>query len=85
MRYNRTMVTRRMPSDSRVASLLGLTQEEYANLNCSEIRPLTNGRGELVQYYMHISPFNPEVILSKLRMTNRRMIYFSPDSFESTM
>ncbi len=84
MSYNRTMVTRRVPSMGRMANLLGLTHEEFTNLNCSELRPLTDDRGELVQYYIHISPFNPEVILSKLKMNNRRMIYFSPDAFEST-
>ncbi len=85
MSYNRTMVTRRIPSAGRMANLLGLTHEEFSSLNCSELRPLTDDRGELVQYYIHISPFNPEVILSKLKMNNRRMIYFSPDAFESTI
>jgi|GEM_PF-1827928 len=85
MRYNHTTVTRRVPSDYKIASLLGLSQDEFASLNCSELRPLTDGRGELIQYYIHISPFNPEVILAKLKMNNRRMIYFPPDAFESTI
>lgn len=85
MRYNRTTVTRRNPSEGTMANLLGLTREEFANLNCSEVRTLTDDRGELLQYYIHISPFNPELILSKLKMNNRRMIYFSPDAFESTL
>jgi len=74
-----------VPSDNRIASLLGLSYDEFANLNCSELRTLTDDKGELVQYYIHISPFNPEVVLAKLKMNNRRMIYFPPDAFESTI
>ena len=85
MRYNRTTVARGLPSSGRMASLLGLTNEEFDHLNCSELRPLTDDRGQLLQYYIHISPFNPEVILSKLKMNNRRMIYFPPDAFEATI
>lgn len=85
MRYNRTILTRRPPSEGQMANMLGLTYDEFANLNCSELRSLTDDRGELLQYYIHISPFNPEVVLAKLKMNNRRMIYFSPDAFESTI
>lgn len=85
MRYNQTTVKRRLPSSDRIASLMGLSYDEFASLNCSELRSLTDDRGELIQYYIHISPFNPEEILIKLRMNNRRMIYFPPDAFESTI
>lgn len=83
MRYNNA-ITRRIPTESKVAHLLGLTGDEFAHLNCSGLRPIMNDRGEVMQYYIHISPYNPEVLLAKLRMNNRRMIYFSPDAFEST-
>jgi hypothetical protein len=84
MRYNNSPVTRRLPSESRIATLLGLTREEFEYLNCSELKALTDAKGHLIQYYIHISPFNPANVLAKLKMTNRRMIYFSPDTFETT-
>jgi hypothetical protein len=74
-----------MPSEGHIATLLGLTKEEYENLNCSELKALTDAKGHLQQYYIHISPFNPDNVLAKLRMNNRRMIYFSPDMFDTTI
>lgn len=84
MRYNNSPVSRRIPSESRIATLLGLTREEFQYLNCSELKSLTDAKGHLLQYYIHVSPFNPGNVLAKLKMNNRRMIYFSPDTFDTT-
>lgn len=84
MRYNNSPVTRRSPSEGRIATLLGLTRDEFEYLNCSELKALTDAKGHLIQYYIHISPFNPGNVLAKLKMNSSRMIYFSPDTFDTT-
>lgn len=83
MSYRNITLARQLPAVEKIALLLGLTEAEFAGLNCSELRSVTDDKGDILQYYIHISPFNPETLLSKLCMNNRRMIYFPPDAFES--
>lgn len=72
-----------LPSEDRVAELLGLTRDEYTQLSHSGIRQISGLDGQPVSYYTTISPLNPDSILGKLRpkMNKMRMVYFSPDAF----
>jgi hypothetical protein len=71
------------PSDIKVAEILGLTLDEYAQLSHSGLRELSDNNGEVYQYYMMISPLNAPEVLAKLNMNKKRVIYFPPDIFGS--
>lgn len=71
-----------VPSEKKIAELLGLTLEEYGQLSHSGLRAVRGMNDEIVKYYMVISPLNPESILKKLQMNKLRMIYFPPEAFD---
>lgn len=75
--------TNKMPGEQQIATLLGLSPEEYVQLSHSGLRSITGLNGKPMQYYMEVSRLNPENILDKLPMNKQRIIYFSPDALAS--
>lgn len=72
----------RTPHKDRLAQLLNLTREEYHQLSHSDIKTVHGLSGSPLYHYIIISPLNPENILSKINMDQRRMVYFPPEAFE---
>jgi len=71
-----------LPAQKKIASLLGLTETEYEQLSHGGLRAVTDSRKNVLQYYMIISPLNPEYLLDKLKMDKRNTVYFPPDMLE---
>lgn len=82
MKKETSGIIREASPDQRLAAALGLTREEYEQLSHSGIRQTTDAEGEILNYYITVSPLNPDAILQKLKMDKMRTIYFEPDLFE---
>lgn len=65
-----------MPTEEYFAQYLGLSMNEYSELNHTGIRALCDHTGTIIQYYTIISPLNPEHLLLKIKMNKMRMVYF---------
>lgn len=75
---------RRVRGEDRLAQLLNLTKEEYRQLSHSGLKKVDGLDGRTLYYYIQVSPLNPESLLAKIKMDRKRMVYFSPDYFDST-
>jgi hypothetical protein len=69
-------------TEQKISRLLGLTHEEYRQLEHTNLRCITDANGNIVHYYIIVSKLNPEHILSKLKMNKLGMIYFPVDCFD---
>lgn len=71
------------PLEQKLASMLGLSPSEYAQLSHTGIRAISGLDGSPMAYYMMVSQLNAKPILEKLKpkMNKRQMIYFPPDAF----
>jgi hypothetical protein len=69
-------------TDQKIARLLGLTSEEFEQLEHTNLRCITNYEGDIIHYYIIVSKLNPQYILSRLKMNKLGMIYFSPECFD---
>ncbi|PSK91658.1 hypothetical protein [Taibaiella chishuiensis] len=72
----------RATQEDRLAKLLNLSRDEYAELSHSGIRKVNDLNGDPLYYYIKISPLNPEYLLTKINMDRKKMVYFSPDAFD---
>jgi hypothetical protein len=69
-------------TDLKISRLLGLTYEEYEELEHTNLRCITDYNRTIIHYYIIVSKSNPAHILSKLKMNKLGMIYFSPECFD---
>ncbi len=65
-----------------LARLLKLEPEEYKKLRHGPLLSHKNNHGEVLQYYMHISPDNSEELLQKLGICEINFKVFSPKEVE---
>ncbi|MFA6059441.1 MAG: hypothetical protein WC756_14640 [Taibaiella sp.] len=66
-------------SVNRLASLLGLSEDEFSRLSHSGIRDLTDSYGVVYKHYIQFSPNNDNELLERLDLNRSNTIYFTPD------
>jgi hypothetical protein len=66
-------------SVSRVALLLGLSEDEFSRLSHSGIRDLTDSYGVVYKHYIQFSPNNDNELMERLDLNRSKTIYFTPD------
>jgi hypothetical protein len=62
-----------------MASLLGISEEEFSRLSHSGLRNLTDSYGVVYKYYIQFSPNNDKELLERLNLNRSKTIYFTPD------
>lgn len=68
--------------DSKMASLLGLSEEEFSRMSHSGLRDLTDSYGVVYKYYIQFSPNNDMELLERLNLNRSKTIYFTPDQLQ---
>jgi hypothetical protein len=72
-------------SDIDLSPLLAISKPEYENLIHSPLYHYKNENGDITEFFMHISPFNNDRILNKIRKNQYNMVVFDPSEiFELT-
>ncbi|WP_118975092.1 hypothetical protein [Taibaiella koreensis] len=66
-------------TERRMASLLGLSEEEFSRLSHSGLRDLTDSYGVVYKYYIQFSPNNDKELLERLNLNRSQTVYFTPD------
>lgn len=66
-------------SVSRVAQLLGVSEDEFSRLSHSGIRDLTDSYGVVYKHYIQFSPNNDNELMERLDLNRSKTIYFTPD------
>lgn len=66
-------------SVSKVALLLGLSEDEFSRLSHSGIRDLTDSYGVVYKHYIQFSPNNDNELMERLDLNRSKTIYFTPD------
>lgn len=66
-------------TEGRMASLLGISEEEFSRLNHSGLRSLTDSYGVVYKHYIQFSPNNDTELLDRLQLNRSKTIYFTPD------
>lgn len=66
-------------TERRMASLLGISEEEFSRLSHSGLRDLTDSYGVVYKHYIQFSPNNDQELLERLYLNRSRTIYFTPD------
>jgi hypothetical protein len=66
-------------TDQSIASLLGISLEEYLSLSHKPIQAYTDINGEVTEFYIHVSTNNNPRILSKLNLDKSNFIRFKPE------
>lgn len=72
----------RLP-DKAMAALLGLSLSEYHSLSHRPMETLEDIHGNVLEYYIHISPNNEPYILNKLRIDRNNMVKLKPEEVHS--
>jgi hypothetical protein len=70
-------------SDKAMAELLGLSHNEYLTLSHRPIEALEDINGNVLAFYIHISPNNKPHILNKLKIDRNNFVRFKPDEVYS--
>ena len=66
-------------SDSAMATLLGLSLNEYLKLSHRPIEALEDINGNVLEFYIHVSPNNEPGILGKLKIDRSNFVRFTPE------
>ncbi|WP_118951964.1 hypothetical protein [Taibaiella helva] len=66
-------------TERRMASLLGISEEEFSRLSHSGLRDLTDSYGVVYKYYIQFSPNNDKELLERLDLNRSQTVYFTPD------
>lgn len=69
-------------TDSKMASLLGISEEEFRRLSHSGIRDLTDSYGVVYKHYIQFSPNNDRTLLDRLNLNRSKTVYFTPGQLE---
>lgn len=70
-------------SNSCLAILLNLTEEEVSSLAYIGLYDIRDEAGKITAFYIQISTSNQRHLLSKLKMDGDRFIYFTPEEVNS--
>lgn len=66
-------------TDKAIARLLGITMDEYHILSHRPIEANTDIKGEITEFYIHISSNNTPELLSKLNCDASNFVRFKPE------
>ena len=66
-------------TERKMASLLGISDEEFSRLSHSGLRNLTDSYGVVYKYYIQFSPNNDTELLERLNLNRSKTVYFTPD------
>ena len=69
-------------AESKMASLLGISEEEFSRLSHSGLRDLTDSYGVVYKYYIQFSPNNDLELLERLNLNRSKTIYFTPEQLQ---
>jgi hypothetical protein len=69
-------------SESKLASLLGISEDEFSTLSHSGVRDLTDSYGVVYKHYIQFSPNNDNELLERLNLNRSRTVYFTPDQLQ---
>jgi hypothetical protein len=64
-------------SDKGLAKLLGITRDELGRLRHSPLMEHKNNHGDILEYYLHISPTNDPALLEKIQIESSNFIRFT--------
>lgn len=67
---------------SKMASLLGITEEEFSRLSHSGVRDITDSYGVVYKHYIQFSPNNDHGLLERLNLNRSKTVYFTPRQLE---
>jgi hypothetical protein len=70
-------------SDKAMADLLGLSHNEYLTLSHRPIEMLEDINGNVLEFYIHISPNNEPHILDKLNIDRNNFVRLKPEEVYS--
>ena len=65
-------------SVSKLASLLGISEDEFSQLSHSGIRDLTDSYGVIYKHYIQFSSNNDDHLLERLNLSRSKTVYFTP-------
>lgn len=66
-------------TERRMASLLGISEEEFSRLRHGGLRNLTDSYGVVYKYYLQFSANNDSELLERLDLCRSRTVYFTPE------
>jgi hypothetical protein len=66
-------------TEHRMASLLGISEEELSRLNHSGLCKLKDSYGVVYKYYIQFSTNNDSELLQRLDLGRSQTVYFTPD------
>lgn len=69
-------------SVSKLACLLGISEDEFSRLSHSGLRDLTDSYGVIYKHYIQFSPNNDYDLLERLNLNRSKTVYFTPDQLE---
>lgn len=61
-----------------LSPLLGISQPEYEHLVHGPLYNYKNEQGDIVEFFMHVSPYNHGNILNKIKRNQHNMVVFQP-------
>lgn len=70
-------------SDRAMAGLLGLSLNEYLTLSHRPIEALEDINGNVLEFYIHVSPNNEPDVLGKLKIDRNNFVRFTPEEVYS--
>jgi hypothetical protein len=66
-------------SDKAMAALLGLSLSEYLILSHRPLEAFEDINGNVLEFYIHVSPNNEAHILNKLKIDRNNFVRFTPE------
>ena len=63
----------------KMATLLGISEEEFAQLSHTGVRDLKDSYGVVYKHYIQFSPNNDLALLEKMNLNRSNTVYFTPD------
>jgi hypothetical protein len=66
-------------TNKAMAALLGLSLTEYHTLSHRPLEALGDMNGNVLEFYIHISPNNKPHILNKLKIDRNNFVRFTPE------
>lgn len=66
-----------------MATLLGISEEEFAKLSHTGVRDLKDSYGVIYKHYIQFSPNNDSDLLERLNLNRSNTVYFTPDQIQS--
>lgn len=66
-------------TDFAIAKLLGVSLEEYGQLNHRPIEAFTDPQGNITEFYIRVSTNNSSRLLNKLNLDKSNFVRFNPE------